>query len=175
MQVPTLLGIGRINVTLQLPATGGLYRFSNVTYRGVRGRQGHRREADPRRARRRRCRWTRRRRSPPTCRPRCAASPRSASSMSTCVRAPTPGPYLRGRLGDRRWRTPRFRRRSARCWTRSARWSSSIPKDRISDLLDESFKAFNGAGYDLESLLDSASTIAGDAQRRVRPDARADR
>ena len=35
MQVPTLLGIGRINVTLQLPATGGLYRFSNVTYRGV--------------------------------------------------------------------------------------------------------------------------------------------
>ena len=35
MQVPTLLGIGRINVTLQLPSTGGLYRFSNVTYRGV--------------------------------------------------------------------------------------------------------------------------------------------
>src|SRR6476469_9014483 len=35
MQVPTLLGIGRINVTLQLPATGGLYQFSNVTYRGV--------------------------------------------------------------------------------------------------------------------------------------------
>src|SRR6202022_1049822 len=35
MQVPTLLGIGRINVTLQLPAAGGLYRFSNVTYRGV--------------------------------------------------------------------------------------------------------------------------------------------
>ena len=35
MQVPTLLGLGRINVTLQLPATGGLYRFSNVTYRGV--------------------------------------------------------------------------------------------------------------------------------------------
>ena len=35
MQVPTLLGIGRITVTLELPATGGLYRFSNVTYRGV--------------------------------------------------------------------------------------------------------------------------------------------
>src|ERR1700721_3927485 len=32
---PTLLGIGRMTVTLELPATGGLYRFSNVTYRGV--------------------------------------------------------------------------------------------------------------------------------------------
>ncbi|HET6736205.1 MAG TPA: mammalian cell entry protein, partial [Mycobacterium sp.] len=32
MQVPTLLGIGRITVTLELPAAGGLYRFSNVTY-----------------------------------------------------------------------------------------------------------------------------------------------
>ena len=35
MQAPTLLGIGRMTVTLELPATGGLYRFSNVTYRGV--------------------------------------------------------------------------------------------------------------------------------------------
>ena len=35
LQVPTLLGIGHITVTLQLPASGGLYQFSNVTYRGV--------------------------------------------------------------------------------------------------------------------------------------------
>ncbi len=35
VQVPTLLGIGRMTVTLELPATGGLYRFANVTYRGV--------------------------------------------------------------------------------------------------------------------------------------------
>ena len=35
MQVPTLLGVGKINVKLQLPRTGGLYRFGNVTYRGV--------------------------------------------------------------------------------------------------------------------------------------------
>ncbi len=35
IQAPTLLGIGRITVTLELPASGGLYRFSNVTYRGV--------------------------------------------------------------------------------------------------------------------------------------------
>ena len=35
MQVPTLLGVGRLNVKLELPAAGGLYQFSNVTYRGV--------------------------------------------------------------------------------------------------------------------------------------------
>src|SRR5215468_6430482 len=35
IQAPTLLGIGKMTVTLELPATGGLYRFSNVTYRGV--------------------------------------------------------------------------------------------------------------------------------------------
>src|SRR6201999_3993446 len=35
VQAPTLLGIGRMTVTLEQPAAGGLYRFSNVTYRGV--------------------------------------------------------------------------------------------------------------------------------------------
>src|ERR1700739_4555728 len=35
IQAPPLLGIGRMTVTLELPAAGGLYRFGNVTYRGV--------------------------------------------------------------------------------------------------------------------------------------------
>ena len=35
MQVPTFLNLGRITVNLELPTSGGLYRFSNVTYRGV--------------------------------------------------------------------------------------------------------------------------------------------
>ena len=38
----------------------------------------------------------------------------------------------------------------------------SIPKDKLSDLLDESFKAFNGAGYDFGSLFDSSAKLAGD-------------
>src|SRR6185369_5146307 len=32
--VPALLGIGRYNVTLELPSSGGLYQSSVVTYRG---------------------------------------------------------------------------------------------------------------------------------------------
>ena len=35
LQVQTFLGVGRLDVTLELPASGGLYQFSNVTYRGV--------------------------------------------------------------------------------------------------------------------------------------------
>src|SRR5208337_3092122 len=35
IQAPTLLGIGKMTVTLELPSSGSLYRFSNVTYRGV--------------------------------------------------------------------------------------------------------------------------------------------
>src|SRR5690625_2593928 len=34
IQMPTLLGLGRITVQVELPAAGGLYQFSNVTYRG---------------------------------------------------------------------------------------------------------------------------------------------
>ena len=34
VNVPALMGIGRYNVTLQLPASGGLYPTSVVTYRG---------------------------------------------------------------------------------------------------------------------------------------------
>jgi phospholipid/cholesterol/gamma-HCH transport system substrate-binding protein len=34
VKVPALLGIGRYDVTLELPATGGLYKSSVVTYRG---------------------------------------------------------------------------------------------------------------------------------------------
>jgi phospholipid/cholesterol/gamma-HCH transport system substrate-binding protein len=35
LQAPTLLGLGRLTVTLELPRGAGLYQFSNVTYRGV--------------------------------------------------------------------------------------------------------------------------------------------
>ncbi len=37
---------------------------------------------------------------------------------------------------------------------------NSIPKGKLSELLDESFKAFNGAGYDFGSLFDSSAEIS---------------
>jgi ABC-type transporter Mla subunit MlaD len=77
IQAPTLLGIGKMTVTLKLPATGGLYRFSNVTYRGVQiwkvtavGLTPHGAEATS---------LNTRRRSRRTCKRRCAAFPRWAN------------------------------------------------------------------------------------------------
>lgn len=35
VRVPTLLGIGRYEVTVELPSTGGLYSHANVAYRGT--------------------------------------------------------------------------------------------------------------------------------------------
>jgi phospholipid/cholesterol/gamma-HCH transport system substrate-binding protein len=40
---------------------------------------------------------------------------------------------------------------------------NTIPKTKLGQLLDESFKGFNGSGYDLGSLFDSSTRIAGDA------------
>ena len=117
MQVPTLLGVGRITVKLELPAAGGLYRFSNVTYRGVevgkvtdvkltRDRCGsdavarHVAEDSRRPAGR----------GPKRLRGRRAVRRSAAAHRLGSV----PG----GRLGDRGGRTPRSRRKSARCSTR---------------------------------------------------------
>ena len=41
----------------------------------------------------------------------------------------------------------------------------SIPKDKLTGLIDESFLAFNEAGYDLGSLFDSSAQISGDLNR----------
>jgi phospholipid/cholesterol/gamma-HCH transport system substrate-binding protein len=39
VKVPALLGIGRYTVTVDLPASGGLYPTSVVNYRGTESRQ----------------------------------------------------------------------------------------------------------------------------------------
>jgi hypothetical protein len=39
---------------------------------------------------------------------------------------------------------------------------NSIPKGRISGLLDESFRGFGGSGYDIGSLIDSSATLSHD-------------
>ena len=75
-------------VTLELPASAGLYRFGNVTFRGV--QIGKVTEVVPTvAAPRPRSSWTPHPEFRRTCRPRCAVSRRSASSTSTCNRERT--------------------------------------------------------------------------------------
>lgn len=160
MQAPTLLGIGRITVTLELPATGGLYRFSNVTYRGVQvgkvtavALTSHGAKATL----------------------SLGASPKIPADLTAQVgsmsavgeqyvdlqpRSASP-PYLRDGsvIAMRDTTTPQP---VGPLLDQTSALINSIPKNKLSQLLDESFRAFNGSGYDLGSLSDSAAKISAD-------------
>jgi phospholipid/cholesterol/gamma-HCH transport system substrate-binding protein len=165
IQAPTLLGIGRMTVTLELPATGGLYRFSNVTYRGVQiGKV--------------------------TAVALTANGAKATLSLGTSPKIPAnlqadvlsvsavgeqyvdlrprtdSAPYLHnGSVIAMRDTTipqavgPMLDQLNALI--------KSLPKNKIGQLLDESFQAFNGARYDLGSLSDATSRISADADSVV--------
>lgn len=161
MQAPTLLEVGRINVTLQMPAAGGLYEFSNVTYRGVNvGKVTEIRTVDGRRVEAELSLDT----SPPIP-ANLTARVRSVSAVGEQYvdLQPVDGapPYLQDGSVIPADRTalpepvgPMLDRLNALV--------GSFPKDKLGPLLDESFQAFNGAGYDFGSLLDSTTTLTRD-------------
>lgn len=158
MQVPTLLGVGHLTVKLELPETGGVYRFSNVTYNGVQiGKvtdvaltsDGAEATLSLDRS--------------PKVPVDLQAEVRSVSAVGEQYVDLRPhsanGPYLQDGAVIPRDRAvmpqavgPTLDKVSALV--------ESIPKDRISDLLDETYKAFNGAGEDFQSLVDSATKIS---------------
>jgi phospholipid/cholesterol/gamma-HCH transport system substrate-binding protein len=160
MQVPTLLGIGRITVKLELPATGGLYRFSNVTYRGVQVGKVTGVELTDAGAE-----ATLRLDTSPKIPADLQAEVLSVSAVGeqyVDLRPRTDaGPYLQDgsviAMDD-----TTIPQAVGPMLDQVSTLVDSIPEGRISDLLDESYKAFNGAGYDFQSLLDSASKVTGD-------------
>jgi phospholipid/cholesterol/gamma-HCH transport system substrate-binding protein len=161
LQVPTFLGVGQITVTLELPASGGLYRFSNVTYRGVQVGKvtevqvvaGKQVEA------------TLKLNSSPRIPADLVAQVRSISAVgeqyvdlqprnesppfledgSVIAMPDTTVPQQVGPMLDQ-----------------LSALVGSIPQDKLSSLLDESFKGLNGAGDDFGSLLDSSAKLTGD-------------
>jgi virulence factor Mce-like protein len=159
IQAPTLLGIGRMTVTLELPSTGGLYRFSNVTYRGVQLGKVTAVGLTPTGAK-----ATLSLNTSPKVPADLIAEVHSVSAVGEQYvdlrpRTDSP-PYLQdGSVIAARDTTipqavgPMLDQVSALV--------NSIPKTKLGQLLDESFQGFNGSGYDLGSLFDSTSQIAG--------------
>ena len=161
LQAPTLLGIGRMTVTLQLPGTGGLYQFSNVTYRGV--QIGKVTEVRP----------TREGAvavlsldSSPKIPAALHASVLSVSAVGEqyvdLQPANESAPYLHDGSVIEAANTS-IPQAVGPMLDQVSALIGSVPKDKISPLLDETFKGFNGAGYDLGSLLDSSSHLIADA------------
>ncbi|OBJ30502.1 MCE family protein [Mycolicibacter heraklionensis] len=163
MQVPIMLGIGRVVVKLDLPETGGLYRFSNVTYNGVQvgtvtdvslTSNGVRATLSLNRS--------------PKIPADLVAAVRSVSAIGEQYVDLQPrsdnGPYLHtgSVIAAADTQVPQ---QVGPMLDQVSALVDSIPKDKLSGLLDETFQAFDGAGYDFQSLLDSATTISGDANR----------
>lgn len=161
MQVPTLLGVGRLAVTLELPASGGLYRFSNVTYRGVQVGKVTDVKLTENGAE-----ATLSLETSPKIPADLRAEVRSVSAVGEqyvdLLPATDSGPYLESgsRIPVTNTTIPQ---QVGPMLDQLSAMVDSLPKDRIPDLLDETFKAFNGAGPDFGSLLDSATTVAEDA------------
>ncbi len=161
MQMPTLLGIGRVTVKLDLPETGGLYRFSNVTYNGVQigtvtdvalTGTGVRATLSLSRS--------------PRIPADLLARVRSVSAIGEQYVDLLPrsdgAPYLENGsvIAASNTEVPQ---QVGPMLDHISGLVDSIPKERLGNLLDETYLAFNGAGYDFQSLLDSATTISRDA------------
>lgn len=160
MQVPTLLGIGRITVTMELPASGGLYRFSNVTYRGSQiGKVTELRLT----------------RIGAEATLSLDTSPRIPEDLQVAVRNVSAvgeqyvdlrpntdsGPYLQDGSVIPMQRTS-LPQPIGPVLNRVESLVDSIPEAKLGELLDESFHAFNGSGYDFGSMVDSFAKLAVD-------------
>lgn len=160
IQLPTLLGIGRLTVTMELPATGGLYQFANVTYRGV--QIGKVREV---RLTEDGAEATLSLDTSPKVPADLVAEVRSVSAVGeqyVDLRPRTDSaPYLENGARIARSDTT-IPQQVGPMLDQLSALVDSLPKDRIPDLLDETFLAFNGAGPDFASMLDSASTVTED-------------
>lgn len=157
LQVPLLLGIGRINVTLELPAGGGLYRFANVTYRGVQIGKVTEVLVTPGGAKAELSLDS----SPPIPSD-LVAEVHSVSAVGEQYVDLLPrtqsAPYLRDgsviSLRDSTIPAP-----VGPILDKASALLDSIPKDRLRALLDETSIGLDDAGYDIGSLIDSGSAV----------------
>jgi phospholipid/cholesterol/gamma-HCH transport system substrate-binding protein len=161
MQVPTLLGVGHIIVKLELPASGGLYRFSNVTYRGVQVGK----VTDVKVIGGKHVEATLSLNISPKIPSDSVAQVRSVSAVGEQFVDLQPhdesAPYLQNGSVIAMGNTA-IPQRVGPMLDQLSSLVNSIPQDKLSGLLDESFKAFDGAGYDVGSLLDSSAKVTGD-------------
>ena len=160
IQVPTLLGIGRMTIKLELPRTGGLYQFSNVTYRGVQiGR------VTDIHATRAGAEATLSLATSPKVPADLQANVLSVSAVGEQYVDLQPrtdsAPYLRDGsvIAAKNTSVPQA---VGPMLDRLSTLLDTIPKEKLSKLLDESFKGLNGSGDELAMLFESTSRVAGD-------------
>ena len=161
VQAQSFVGIGRVRVTVELPTSGGLYRFANVTYRGVEVGEVTAVDLTPGGVR-----ATLSLDDDYNIPADLEAHVRSVSAVGeqyVDLRPRSDGrPFLEdGAVIDTADTAvpqpvgPMLDNLSALV--------GSIPTDKLDYLLDEMYAGVAGTGYDLGSLLDSSTTLAADA------------
>ena len=169
LRAPAMLGIGRITVTLELHASGGLYQLANVTYRGTQIGEVTRIELTATGAQ-----ATLSLDTSPRVPADLVAQVRSVSAIGEQYVDLRPHnsspPYLGNGSVIPASRTS-IPQPVGPMLDRASALLGSVPADKIAVLLDESSKGLNDAGYDLGSLLDSSATVAQD-MRGVSPQLR---
>lgn len=167
LNVPAFVGIGRITVVLELPAGGGLYQFSNVTYRGVKVGEVTQVGLTPSGAK-----ATLSLTSSPEIPADLEAEVRSMSAVGEqyvdlLPRHASP-PYLRdGSVIPQSSVT--IPQPVGPMLDQAAELLDSVPRDTLAALLDESAAAFAGAGYDIGSLVDSSARLSAEANSTREP------
>ncbi|MFI6043001.1 MCE family protein [Nocardia sp. NPDC051321] len=168
VKVPAMFGIGRYDVTVRLAATGGLYPTANVAYRGT--NVGVVRDV---------------RLTPDGVEAKLSIDSdyKVPSDVNAWVRSVSaigeqyvdlipPDHPAGGNLADGavipvgRTKLPQD---VGSLLDQSDRLLSSVADTRLRQVIDEAFKAFNGAGPDLQRFIDSASLLVQEAQNSAEP------
>jgi phospholipid/cholesterol/gamma-HCH transport system substrate-binding protein len=163
LRIPSLLGVGQYQLTVQLPASGGLYRTSNVTYRGI--QIGRVTKVEPTKNGVKATLSIDSRYKIPV---DASANVHSVSAIGEqyldLVSIGNPGKFLSPGQTITKGTVPS---EIGPALDAANRGLSALPKAKIASLLDETAQAVGGLGPALQRLVDSTQSIVGDFQANI--------
>jgi phospholipid/cholesterol/gamma-HCH transport system substrate-binding protein len=163
LRIPSQLGVGQYRLVAELPASGGLYRTSNVTYRGI--QIGRVTKVEPTKNGVRATLTIDSRHKIPI---DASANVHSVSAIGEqyldLVSTGNPGKFFEPGQTITRGTVPS---EIGPALDAANRGLSVLPKRKIASLLDETAQAVGGLGPALQRLVDSTQSIVGDFQANI--------
>ena len=163
LRIPSQLGVGQYRLVAELPASGGLYRTSNVTYRGI--QIGRVTKVEPTKNGVRATLSIDSRYKIPI---DASANVHSVSAIGEqyldLVSTGNPGTFFEPGQTITKGTVPS---EIGPALDAANRGLSVLPKRKITSLLDETAQAVGGLGPALQRLVDSTQSIVGDFQANI--------
>jgi phospholipid/cholesterol/gamma-HCH transport system substrate-binding protein len=163
LRIPSLVGIGRYTLYADLPASGGLYRTANVTYRGI--TIGKVTAVEPNERGARASMSIDNSYQVPT---DASANVHSVSAVGEqyldLVSTRNRGPYFENGQTITKSKIPS---KIGPALEAANRGLETLPKDKIASLLSETSQAVGGLGPSLQRLVDATQAIAHDFKGNI--------